>query len=279
MKSLRILSVVGLVAAGLTVVAQEYKSGIKWPEPAKVTPGDAPGAAPSDAIVLFDGADLSAFENGEKWKIENGYAQVQSSDIRTKESFGDCQLHLEFATPEVVKGNGQGRGNSGVFLMDRYEVQILDSFDNTTYFDGQASSVYKQSPPQVNACRGPGEWQTYDILFTAPRFDANGDVTKPGYVTVLHNGVCTHNHFELQGPTSFTAPPTYGNGHPEKAPIRFQNHGNPVRFRNIWIREIAQIEGDHPLEKPPVPSRQRRNRPQPRPDNPKNDAATKGDDR
>lgn len=274
MKSARTLAILSLVAVvGFTVVAQEYKSGIKWPEPEKVTPGDVPGAPPSDAIVLFDGTDLSAFENGEKWRIADGYAEVRSADIRTKESFGDCQLHVEFATPEEVKGNGQGRGNSGIFLMDRYEVQVLDSYDNTTYFDGQAASIYKQTPPQVNACRGPGEWQTFDILFTAPRFDANGDLATPGYVTVLHNGVCVQNHFELQGPTSYTAPPTYGNGHPAKAPIRIQNHGNPVRYRNIWIREIAAIEGEHPAEKPPLPTpRNRRRQPAPAEDNAKSEA-------
>ncbi len=229
--------------------AQEYKSGIKWEEPKVVTPGSEPGAPPSDATILFDGTNLDAFEGGDKWTVENGYAQVGPANIKTKESFGDCQLHVEWATPEKVKGNGQGRGNSGIFLMDRYEVQILDSFGNTTYFDGQASAVYKQSPPQVNASRGPGEWQSYDILFTAPRFDENGDLARPGFVTVLHNGVATHHHFELQGPTSFTAPAAYPKNHPAKAPIRIQNHGNPVRFRNIWIRELKTAVGVHPEKK------------------------------
>lgn len=252
MKSLRALVVVSAILSAVPAFAQEYKSGIKWPEPKVVTPGEKPGDPPSDATILFDGTDLSAFEGGEKWKVENGYTEVGPANILTKESFGDCQLHVEWATPEKVKGNGQGRGNSGIFLMDRYEVQILDSFENTTYFDGQAASVYKQSPPMVNASRGPGEWQTYDILFTAPRFDENGDVARPGFVTVLHNGVAVQNHFELQGPTSFTAPPTYGKGHAAKAPIRIQNHGNPVRFRNIWIREMKPVVGEHPAVKPKV---------------------------
>jgi hypothetical protein len=226
----------------------EYKSGIVWPEPPVVAPGETASDPPSDAIVLFDGKDLSAFNNGEKWKVENGYAEVQGSGISSKQAFGDCQLHLEFATPEKVKGSGQGRGNSGVYLMGKYEVQILDSFDNKTYFDGQCGSVYKQQPPTVNACRKPGEWQTYDIIFTAPRFEENGKVKTPAYVTVLHNGVLIHNHYELQGGTSYIAPPKYSK-HPEKLPFSLQNHGNPLRFRNIWIRENVQpLIGEPPAE-------------------------------
>lgn len=230
---------VSLVAVGTCLAfVQEYKSGIIWPEPPVVTPGDQ-GAPPSDAIVLFDGKDLSAFKGGDKWEIKDGYAVVRGGSVTTKQPFGDCQLHLEYASPEQVKGNGQGRGNSGVYLMGRYEVQILDSYENKTYFDGQCASVYKQQPPTVNACRKPGEWQTMDIIFTAPKFDDQGNVTKQAAVTVLHNGIVVHNHFELTGGTSYIAPPSYSK-HPDKLPLSLQDHGNPVRYRNIWIRENIQ---------------------------------------
>ncbi len=241
---------VALVGVGVgSVLAQrEYKSGIVWPEPKLVTPGDKPGDPPSDAIVLFDGKSLDKLQNGDKWLIADGVATVRGSDIVTKDKFGDCQLHLEFATPAEVKGTGQGRGNSGVFLMNRYEVQILDSFDNKTYFDGQCGSLYKQTPPMVNACRKPGEWQTYDITFTAPKFGDDGQVTKPGYATVFHNGVCVQNHFELQGNTNYDKPAAYEK-HAAKEPIRLQNHGNPIQFRNIWIREIVPLVGTKPEPK------------------------------
>src|SRR5205807_10150513 len=176
--------------AAVAALQREYKSGIVWPEPAVVDPGP-PGGAPSDAMVLFDGKDLSKWKGGEDWEIKDGYAVVRKHDITTKDSFGDYQLHVEFATPEKVSGSGQGRGNSGVFLADRYEVQVLDSYNNKTYFDGQCASLYKQTPPMVNACRKPGEWQSYDILFTSPRFDESVKEVKvlvPGYVTVIHNG-------------------------------------------------------------------------------------------
>ena len=225
-----------------TSPSDEYLSGIDWPEPPIIDPGSAT-KAPSDAIVLFDGTDLSAFDNADKWIVQDGYAEVNGGGITTKQSFGDCQLHVEFATPAEVKGESQGRGNSGVYLMGKYEVQILDSFDNKTYFDGQCGALYKQQPPTVNACRGPGEWQTYDIIFEAPRFKEDGSVAKPGFVTVLHNGVLIHNHVELQGGTFWDQPPHYET-HPEKLPIHIQDHGNPMRFRNIWIREnIQQIKG------------------------------------
>jgi hypothetical protein len=226
---------------------KEYKSGIVWPEPAVIDPGP-PGGAPSDAVILFDGKDLSKWKNGENWEIKDGYAVSRKSDITTIDSFGDCQIHVEFATPEEVKGSSQGRGNSGVFLMDRYEVQILDSYDNKTYFDGQCGSIYKQSPPMVNCCRKPGEWQTYDILFETPKFDEDGKVTRPAYITVLQNGVVVQNHFEIQGNTSWDKAPAYTKV-PEKMPIHLQFHGNPVRFRNIWIREMKPIVGQPPEEK------------------------------
>ena len=157
---------ISLLFVSGTPSADEYKSGIKWPEPPVVDPGSAT-KAPSDAIVLFDGKDMSAFNNGDAWTVKDGYAEVKGKSIKTKQSFGDIQLHLEFASPEEVKGKGQGRGNSGVYLMGKYEVQILDSFENKTYFDGQCGAVYKQQPPTVNACRGPGKWQSYDT--SSPR--------------------------------------------------------------------------------------------------------------
>jgi hypothetical protein len=227
-------------ASALAWQTVEYKSGIVWPEPPVIDPGP-PGGPPSDAIVLFAGQSLDAWRGGDRWKIEDGVATAAGGTITTKEKFGDCQLHVEFATPEEVKGSGQGRGNSGIYLMGRYEVQILDSVDNKTYFDGQCAAIYKEQPPNVNACRKPGEWQTYDIIFTAPRFHADGSLAVPGYVTVLHNGIAVHNHFELMGVTSYTEPPRYV-AHADREPMQIQFHGNPVRFRNIWLRENI-----HPL--------------------------------
>ena len=214
----------------------EYVSGIQWAEPKVVEPGSA-GAPPSDAIVLFNGKDLSQWEGGDKWQIQDGYAITAGGGITTKQGFGDCQLHLEFASPAEVKGEGQGRGNSGVYLMGIYEVQILDSFENKTYFDGQCASIYKQFPPLVNACRKPGEWQSYDIIFTAPKFDTQGNMTKPAALTVLQNGVLVQNHAELLGGTFYDKAPAYI-PHADKLPIHLQFHGDPVRYRNIWIREI-----------------------------------------
>jgi hypothetical protein len=217
-----------------------------WAEPKVVDPGPI-GGPPSDAIVLFNGTDLSKWENGDKWEVIDGHAVSRESDITTKDSFGDCQLHVEWATPAEVIGEGQGRGNSGIYLMDRYELQVLDSYGNKTYFDGQAGSIYKQHPPLVNVCRRPGEWQAYDILFTAPRFDDSGKLLKPAYITALQNGIVVQNHFELLGATFYERPPAY-EAHPPAAPIRIQFHGNPVRFRNIWIRAIPEIEGTKPQE-------------------------------
>lgn len=243
-----VLLVSGLVILLSAAAAKEYKSGIVWPEPPIVDPGPA-GGPPSDAIVLFDGTDLSQFEGGEGWEVKDGYAEVGgSSGITSKQAFGDCQLHVEFATPAEVKGSGQGRGNSGIYLMGKYELQILDSYDNKTYFDGQCGAIYKQQPPIVNACRKPGQWQTYDIIFNAPRFDEDGKLAKPAYVTALQNGVVIQNHFELQGGTSYVAPPAYTK-HPSKLPFHIQNHGNPTRFRNIWIREnIQPLVGKKPAK-------------------------------
>ena len=235
------LFVVCLTAPAL---AQEYKSGIVWPKPKMVNPGPV-GGPPSDAVVLFGGKDLSKWNGGEKWLIKDGVATPKGGGITTKDSFGDCQLHVEWASPSVVKGSGQGRGNSGIYLMGKYEIQILDSYDNETYFDGQAGALYKQAPPLVNASRKPGEWQTYDIIFKAPRFDKAGKLTSPGHVTVLHNGVLIQNHTEIQGSTAWHKPPTY-EPHGPKAPISIQYHGNPVRFRNIWIRTPGVMIGKKP---------------------------------
>jgi hypothetical protein len=214
-----------------------------------VTPGEtfSQGApAPSDAIVLFDGKDLSKWSGNKgaaTWKIENGYMEAVkgAGDIRTKEEFGDCQLHLEFATPSVVKGDSQDRGNSGVFLMGRYEIQVLDCYNNSTYADGQTGAIYSQSPPLANACKKPGEWQSYDIIWEAPRWDADGKLAKPAYVTVIHNGVLLHNHKELTGGTPHREVGKY-RPHPPTGPISLQDHGNPMRYRNIWIRPIGEYD-------------------------------------
>ncbi len=230
------VSAVGLVR----VFADEYKSGIPWSEPRVIDPG-ASGSVPSDAVVLFDGDNLDAWRGGNRWKIEDGVATASGGGITTKQSFGDVQFHVEWAAPEKVTGSGQGRGNSGVYFMGAYEVQILDSYDNKTYFDGQAASIYKQHPPLVNACRKPGEWQTFDIIFKAPKFDADGKLVKPAYMTVIHNGLCVQNNFELLGGTSWDMAPKY-TAHADKLPISIQFHGNPVKFRNIWVRDLTTEE-------------------------------------
>jgi hypothetical protein len=239
----RVVGLSLLLAAGVlgVAIAGEWTSGIVWPEPPVVSPGPV-GGPPSDAVVLFDGKDLSQWEGGEKWLVKDGVATSRGEGITSKQSFGDCQLHVEWATPAKVTGSGQGRGNSGIYLMGKYEVQILDSYKNETYFDGQAGAIYKQSPPMVNACRGPGEWQSYDIIFHAPRFGADGSVTKKATVTVLQNGVVIQDHFELAGGTFWEQPPKY-EAHPARLPLHIQFHGNPVRFRNIWIREIKPLVG------------------------------------
>ena len=213
------------------------------PEPRIVSPG-AQGQPPSDAIVLFDGSDLSEWEHLDgsdaRWQVEDGVMTVVggTGDIRTKQSFGDVQLHIEWRSPTTIEGDGQGRGNSGVFLQGRYEVQVLDSWENRTYGNGQAASIYKQRMPLVNAMRPPGEWQTYDIVFLAPRFDDDGGLAEPGYLTVLHNGVLVQNHAELQGLTVYIGAPYY-EAHAPRQPLHLQDHGNPVSFRNIWVRDLA----------------------------------------
>ncbi len=237
--------------------------GGKWhvhdgtrPQPPIVTPGspstqDAPGKPPSDAIVLFDGHDVSQWraEDGSPsgWLVENGSMVVPPRGTKgggptfTKQSFGDCQIHAEFASPTPAKGTGQGRGNSGIIVMGRYEIQVLDNYGNVTYPDGQATAVYGQTPPLVNASKPPGEWQTYDIAFTAPRFKEDGSVESPAYVTIFHNGVLTQNHVASLGSVVWRAVAKYEK-HGAKEPLMLQDHGDPVRFRNLWVREIKNIE-------------------------------------
>ncbi len=221
------------------------------PQPPVITPGtsstqEQPGQPPSDAIVLFDGKDLSPWcamdGSPTKWVVKNDAMECVpgSGYVRTRECFGDCQLHVEWATPTPPHGNGQGRGNSGVFFgYDRYEVQVLDSYESGTYADGSAAAVYGQYPPLVNASLPPGQWQCYDIVWTAPRFDADGRLLSKARVTVFHNGVLVQNNVELTGPTSWLERAPY-QAHPEKLPIAFQDHGNPVRYRNVWVRELGR---------------------------------------
>jgi hypothetical protein len=245
-------------APGTPIPNQEKKS---WqvhdrsrPQPPIVTPGtfstpEQPGRPPSDAVVLFDGKDLSQWvdKTGQaepKWKIENGYFEVAkgTGQIATKESFGDCQFHVEWMAPNPPVGKDQDRGNSGVFLMGRYEFQVLDNYNAPTYADGMAGAIYGQYPPQVNATRPPGEWQTYDIAFRAPRFNEDGSVAQPARATVFLNGVLVQDAVELKGPTTHKKLPKYAKHGP--APITIQDHAHPVRFRNIWIRPI--------MSEPPV---------------------------
>jgi lysophospholipase L1-like esterase len=228
----------------------EWQMPIEWPRPPVVDPGPAPAEpapVPSDAIVLFDGKSLAAWNGAERWKVADGVATIGAGSIQTKQGFGDCQLHVEFRLPAPPTGKGQLRGNSGVYLMGRYEIQVLDSFEDgtdgpLTYPDGQCGALYKQQPPAVNACRRPGEWQTYDILFTRPRFGAGGSLEKPGRVSVLHNGIAIHSDTVVKGTTVWHEAPSY-QPHPDALPITLQDHGNPVQYRSIWIR---------PFE-PPVP--------------------------
>lgn len=246
-ESITRLTVAGLaVALASALVAQQQKSKPEdtevWtPVPPVVTPGET-GAAPSDATVLLGKDGLGAWGDGKggaaKWDFADGVATVKqgAGDIVSKASFGSCQVHLEWRTPSVVKGDGQGRGNSGLFFMRQYELQILDSYENKTYVNGQAASIYKQYAPLVNASKKPGEWQTYDAVFDAPVFEG-GKLKKPAFITVLHNGVLVLNHVEIKGETVYNGPATY-HPHDAKMPFHIQNHGNPVSFRNMWVREL-----------------------------------------
>jgi len=254
----KVATLVGLIiisvnAAAMMALDHHEKKAEDWPihdktrpRPPVVNPGGGPEKAPqppSDAIILFDGTDLSKWESVEggpaKWKVESGYFEVvaKTGGIRTKLGFGDCQLHVEWMAPNPPRGQDQDRGNSGVFPMGFYEIQVLDSYQNDTYPDGQASALYGQYPPLVNASRPPGQWQTYDIVFRGPRFDDDGKLLRKARVTVLHNGVLTQDNVELTGPTTHKARPPY-KPHPRKLPLELQDHSHPVRFRNIWLREL-----------------------------------------
>jgi hypothetical protein len=219
------------------------------PRPPVVTPGPEVGAPPSDAIVLFDGKDLSkwAGKGGTepKWPIRDGYMETGAGtgSITTRDRFGSIQLHLEWATPAVVSGSSQGRGNSGVIFMGLYEIQVLDSFNNDTYPDGQAAAIYGDWPPLVNVARKPGEWQTYDIVFEAPQFNGS-TLVSPAYATVFWNGVIVHNRQKIAGPTSPTQTVhAYNKPHDPELPLTLQDHSNPVRYRNVWVRRLAGYDG------------------------------------
>jgi hypothetical protein len=217
------------------------------PQPPVVTPGtfSENATAPSDATVLFNGKDLSRWRDKKTggpalWTVEDGAAVSAKGDIETTNQFGDIQLHLEFREPIPPKESGQGRGNSGVFFMGQYEIQVLDCYNNKTYADGGTAGIYGQHPPLANACRPPGEWQTYDIIFNVPHFGANGEVLSPGYVTVFHNGVVAQNHQAIRGATNWRVPGKY-TPHGPTGPIALQYHNNSVSFRNIWVRPVPVV--------------------------------------
>jgi hypothetical protein len=251
--ALGVATIFGLPCPSTAQVDQKWKiHDLARPVPPVIDPGtsstqDSAGRPPSDAVVLFNGKDLLrwAHKDGSaaKWKVETGYAEVvpKTGYIYSRDAFGDSQLHVEFSEPVPPKGESQERGNSGVFLMGLYEIQVLDSYENKTYADGQASAVYGQYPPLVNASRPPAQWQSYDIVFHGPRFDSSGKLLRPARVTVLHNGVLVQDNVELTGPTAHMARPPY-KAHADKLPLGLQDHGEPVRFRNIWIRELKTSE-------------------------------------
>ncbi|HZU24562.1 MAG TPA: DUF1080 domain-containing protein [Bryobacteraceae bacterium] len=262
------LACVGAAALVAFAIAQEQNHdlgfkdtpmlpGLPWhvhdpdrPHPPVVTPGAKPGDPPSDAIILFDGKDMSQWKahhsditghggsDAPEWKVQDGMLVVTPDvgDLATKEKFGDCQLHVEWSEPPDVSGTSQGRGNSGVLLMSRFEVQVLDPWKNPTYADGQAGALYGQWPPLVNPGRPPGDWQVYDIVFTAPRFDG-AKLLQPAYFTVFFNGVLVHNHEASMGPMVYRQVAHYS-PMPAEDSLLLQNHHDAVRYRNIWIRRI-----------------------------------------
>jgi hypothetical protein len=248
-----LISGVSIILAAILLASAQ--TGGQWkihdrtrPAPPAITPGecstqDHVGASPSDATVLFDGKDLSKWKAADggpaKWKVGDGYFEVApgTGDMYTKDAFGDSQLHVEWSAPNPPRGQDQDRGNSGVFLMGLYELQVLDSYHSATYADGQAAAIYGQYPPLVNACRPPGEWQAYDVIFRGPRFETSGKVARPAFITVLQNGVLVQDHVRIMGPTEHMRRPPY-HVTPDKLPMKLQDHNHPVRYRNIWIREL-----------------------------------------
>ena len=267
-RRLTIVALVALVAfCGLAGVQRAWaQMPAPWkihdmdrPRPPKVTsPTNLPVAAPSDAVVLFDGSDVSRWCSRDggpaRWVVQDGYMEsVRGAGyVFTRDSFGDVQLHVEWAAPTPAVGSGQGRGNSGVFLMGLYEVQVLDSDTNVTYTDGQAAALYGQHPPLANASRPAGEWQSYDIFFRRPRFRPDGSLLKAARATVLHNGILVQDNAEIWGPTSWLQYRPY-QSHPDKLPLALQDHGNPVRYRNIWVRELPESSPPGPAIDPTKP--------------------------
>jgi hypothetical protein len=257
------LAVAAIVAAALGAAAADQpakQSPIhdeSRTQPPVVDPGpppERPVAPPSDAVVLFDGKDLAKWRAKKdggpaRWKVESGYMEVVAGtgDIQTEQAFGDCQLHVEWATPAPGVGEGQHRGTSGVLLMGHYELQVLDSHGSRTYPDGQAAALYGAYPPLVNASRPPGQWQTYDVVFRGPRFDGAGKLLRPARTTVFHNGVLVQDGREQPGPTAHKSRPPY-KAHADKLPLALQDHGDAVRFRNIWIRELGDPEPQLPRQ-------------------------------
>ncbi len=243
-----LLCTVAILAGAQTPEPMKMKPEMTeiWdPEIRVITPGETPSQAPSDAIVLFDGTNLEAEwtnAKGEKpeWIVADGCVTVKkgTGTIKTKRVFNDYQLHIEWRTPAEVVGESQGRGNSGIFMQGLYELQVLDNYNNRTYRNGQAGSIYKQHPPLVNACKAPGVWQTYDIIYTAPRFKDDGTYFTPPTITVLHNGVLVQNNVKMRGPTEYIGIPEYSVKKHGPGSIELQDHGNPVSYRNIWIREL-----------------------------------------
>jgi len=244
MKTLKLIALLVLFSAALMAQTKKTPETTElWePVPPVVTPGEGT-APPSDAIILFDETNLNEWTNAKgeaaDWTVADGCVTVKpgKGSIKTKRGFGDCQLHIEWRSPAEVKGEGQGRGNSGIFLQDLYEVQVLDCYNNKTYSNGQTGSIYKQSIPLVNACKKPGEWQVYDIIYMAPRFSENGRIAVPARITVLHNGVLIQNNVEIRGTTEYIGSPR-NVVHGLKEPLSLQDHSNPVSYRNIWIREL-----------------------------------------
>ena len=247
---------VTLLLVGTAMPAMSAQSGRRWkahdpdrPKPVKVTPGESPAAPPSDAVVLFDGRNLDAWSSKDgsppKWVIRAGVMEAVpgAGPVATRRGFGDAQLHVEWSSPIEATGSGQGRGNSGVFLMSEYEVQVLESHDNITYADGQAAAIYGQHPPLVNASRSAGEWQTYDIVFRRPHFGPTGTIVTPARMTVFHNGVLVHDAATLWGPTNWLQYGQYAT-HADELPLMLQDHEHPVRFRNIWIRPLPDLPSD-----------------------------------